>query len=73
MAEMKECGFLPNGCMLYKKENEAGGYTYYSDEVGGGVFVWDTCLVDQSTLLAALVDDAKERYLVAVKKNENRE
>ena len=69
---MKECGLLPNGCMLYKKENEAGGYTYYSDEVGGGVFVWDTCMVDQSTLLAALVDDAKERYLSQVKKNENR-
>ena len=39
---------------LYRKENGVGGYTYYSDEIGGGVFVWDTCLVGDVTLQAAL-------------------
>ncbi len=48
---------LPNGCSLYVKENEAGGRTYYSDEVGGGVFVWDTALIDISTLLAAITEE----------------
>jgi hypothetical protein len=48
---------LPNGCALYWKQNEAGGRTYYSDEIGGGVHVWDTTLVDESTLLAAIVHE----------------
>lgn len=46
---------LPNGCTLYWKYNEVGGITYSSDEVGGGVHVWDTALVDDATLLAAIV------------------
>lgn len=50
---------LPNSCTLYWRENEAGGRTYYSDEVGGGVVVWDTALVNESTLLAAMVQEAK--------------
>ena len=54
---------LPNGCHLYWKINEVGGRTYYSDEVGGGVGVWDTCLVQDSTLLAALTQEAEFQYL----------
>ena len=46
---------LPNGSNLYARKNEAGGRTYYSDEVGGSVVVWDTALVDESTLLAAML------------------
>ena len=53
---MRLCN-LPNGCSLYFKENEAGGRTYYSDEVGGGVPIWDTALVDMSTLLAVMTED----------------
>jgi len=53
---------LPNSCHLYRKKNEVGGHTYYSDEVGGGVFVWDTCLVSENTLLAAIVEEAKFQY-----------
>ena len=53
---------LPNGSKLYREENGAGGYTYYSDEVGNGVLVWDTCLVHQSTLLATLAAEAKREY-----------
>ena len=45
---------LPNGCTLYWKPNEAGGRTYISDEIGGGVVIWDTCLGDMSTLQAAI-------------------
>lgn len=48
---------LPNGCALYWKPNGAGGRIYYSDEVGGGAFVWDTCLIDLHTLLAAIVQE----------------
>lgn len=34
--------------------NEAGGYRYWSDEIGGGVCVWDTCLADAGTLRECL-------------------
>lgn len=62
---------LPNGGSLYVAKNEAGGYTYYSDEVGGGVVVWDTALVDASTLIAALHTDQTRRYREMLeKKNE---
>ena len=50
---------LPNGCMLYWKDNEVGGRTYHSDEVGGGVIVWDTALVNSSTLIAAINQENK--------------
>lgn len=53
---------LPNGCTLHWRDNGAGGREYYSTEVGGGVFVWDTCLVSRDTLLAAIVNEAGLRY-----------
>lgn len=59
---MEEVGLLPNGCMLFREANGVGGFTYWSDEVGGGVFVWDTCLVSQDTLLAALTEEARRAY-----------
>ena len=57
---------LPNGCTLYWKKNEVGGRTYYTDEVGPPCTIWDTALTDQSSLLAAMVQEAAlqrlERY-----------
>jgi hypothetical protein len=47
---------LPNGCTLFWITGEQGR-EYYSDEIGGGVEVWHTALVDQSTLLAAIVQE----------------
>ncbi len=53
---------LPNGYTLYWKMDEAVGCReYYSDEVGGGVGVWNTALVDDTTLLAAIVKEAEFR------------
>jgi hypothetical protein len=45
---------------LFRQPNDVGGYTYWSDEIGGGVHVWDTCLVDDRTLRAAIV--VEERF-----------
>lgn len=45
---------LPNGHTLSWKPNEAGGRTYFSDEIGGGTVIWDTCLCEESTIQAAL-------------------
>lgn len=50
---------LPNGSGLYRESNGVGGHRYWSDEVGGGVCVWDTCLVGSDTLLAALTEEAR--------------
>jgi len=55
----KEVCTLPNGFHLYRKLNEAGGYTYYSDEVPTGCEVWDTALIDVSTLLATLTEECR--------------
>ncbi len=43
-----------DGTSLYVKDNEVGGVTYYSDEVGSGVVVWDTVSISERTLKAAL-------------------
>jgi hypothetical protein len=52
----KEIGQLPNGSTLSVEINESGGLRFWSDEVAGGVCVWDTSLVDSGTLLAALAE-----------------
>jgi len=60
---------LGNGCHLFRKLNEAGGYTYYSDEVGGGVVVWDTALVNIETMLTALADYMKIQKIEQYRRN----
>lgn len=65
---------LPNGCTLYWKETEQGR-EYISDEVGGGVQVWHTALVDQSTLLAAIVQEQtfqKQEYEIGRRMDSDR-
>jgi hypothetical protein len=60
MAKTYRLGSLPNGCVLYVRENEAGGRSYYSDEIGGvPQLIWDTCLIDKSTLLATILEEEK--------------
>ena len=52
---------LPSGVTLFVSPDLAGGRHYASDEVGGGVTVWVTSLVDERTLLFAM---AHEREFV---------
>lgn len=50
---------LPNGCRLYWETDKTLGIrTYSSDEIGGGVDVWNTALIDPNTLLTAIVTEA---------------
>lgn len=58
---------LPNGYTLYVQDGEQGR-EYISDEIGGGVLVWHTALVAQSTLLTALAAEAKFQFEEAAKK-----
>ena len=59
----EDLGCLPNGAHLFRKPNTAGGHTYYSDEIGGGVKVWDTCLISESTLLTAIICEHYRKYM----------
>lgn len=51
---LTEVGKTQQGFTLYSEDNEVGGKRYWSDEVGGGVCVWDTCLVASETLQLAI-------------------
>ena len=45
--------------MLYWRDNEVGGRTYFSDEVGDGLWVWDTSLVSEASLKEAMRLESK--------------
>jgi len=47
---LEEVGTTDRGYTIYRQVNEVGGHRYWSDEIGGGVVAWDTCLVDAGTL-----------------------
>ena len=61
--KMENLGVLPNGPHIYRKRNTAGGWTYYSDECGCMHMVWDTCLTNESTLLAVMLCEQHRRYI----------
>lgn len=55
-----EVGTTPSGYTLYRQENNAGGHTYWCDDIGGGRVVWDTCLDDFAILAQVLaLEDAR--------------
>lgn len=51
---MKGSKTLPNGVTIFWEPNGVGGRSYISDEIGGGVLVWDTALVNRESLSAAM-------------------
>ncbi|WP_371346040.1 hypothetical protein [Ancylobacter sp. IITR112] len=56
--DLQEVGRTPSGYTIYRQPNGVGGHSYWSDEIGGGVHVWDTCLVGDETLRACLEIEA---------------
>ena len=51
---------LPDGNQITHQPNEAGGRSYSSAEVGGGVHVWDTALVAAATLVKVIEIEAAQ-------------
>ena len=47
---------LPNGLELYKKKNAAGGYTYYGENNGFHVAIWDDCIGTEEELIEIAKD-----------------
>ncbi len=56
---MKEVAQDSRGNTLFVEDNEVGGKRYWSDEIGGGVLVWDTCLVSGEMLRLAWEQENK--------------
>lgn len=52
--KLLKVGFTSRGYTIFREENEVGGHRYWSDEIGGGVCVWDTSLADPETLRKCL-------------------
>lgn len=62
---------LGNGYTLFWRTDPAiGCREYMSDEIGGGVFVWNTALVDDYTLLGAIL---QERMLSLIEHHKRKE
>ena len=43
-APLEEIGVTASGYTIFVKPNKCGGHTYWSDSIGGGVIIMDTCL-----------------------------
>lgn len=54
VAALEEVGKTTLGHTIFREPNGVGGYRYWSDEIGGGVCAWDTCLVSPETLQECL-------------------
>lgn len=54
LRNFREIGTTERGYTIFVEDNPVGGHTYWSDEIGGGVMVWDTCLVSLEALRLAI-------------------
>ena len=53
---------LPNGFGLFVKDDTVGGRIYFTDENSVEAIVWETSIISESTILAALVEEAYYRF-----------
>lgn len=67
---MELVGTTPEGYGLYRKKDEVGGYDYYTDEVAG-LHIWSTSLVNEGSLLAAIVAERARQIKAAYDRENN--
>ncbi len=48
------------GSRLYIEPNGVGGHRYWSDDIGGGVVIWDTALASIEMLELAIEHEKKQ-------------
>lgn len=41
---MVEVGRTARGYTIWREPNGVGGHRYWSDAIGGGAMIWDTCI-----------------------------
>lgn len=66
-----QCGTFQLGdgyILTWHIEEQTGGRVYVSDEIGGGVVVWDTALVSERAMLGALMLERVFDIIVARKR-----
>ncbi len=61
-SEVEDLGCTPKGAHLFREPDGVGGYVYTSDEIGCGVTVWGTSVIDEGTLLMAMAYEHRRRY-----------
>lgn len=49
-----EVGETSRGYKIYRESNGAGGHRYWSDAIGGGVVIHDSCLASEEEVLLCL-------------------
>ena len=49
-----EVGQTSRGDRIYREANNVGGHRYWSDSIGGGVVIYDTCLASREELELAI-------------------
>lgn len=59
---MKLVKEFDDGISLWVKPNEVGGRTYITDEIGCGVMVWDTALISERLLIAAMQHEKEQPH-----------
>lgn len=59
----REIGRTPHGYTIFVEDNEVGGQTYWSDEISGGVVVWDNCIVARESIEFVLAYKEPERLV----------
>jgi len=59
---------LPNRCNLWWRNNGAGGRTYYTDENGIDMIIWDTALTGIETLICAINQENHLRFAEAIER-----
>jgi len=58
---LEEIGRTARGYTIWRQRNGAGGHTYWSDSIGGGVVIYDSCLASEEEVLFCLEADRKLR------------
>jgi hypothetical protein len=60
-SQLEKIGETSRGYYIYREPNQAGGHTYWSDSIGGGVVLWDTCLGSIEEMIFVINHELQER------------
>lgn len=60
---MRKVCDLHDGYELFVQDNGAGGRSYYSNEIDGGVLIYDTCLHDRAVIIMAMAEEVRLEYI----------
>jgi hypothetical protein len=71
-SQLEKIGETSRGYYIYREPNEAGGHRYWSDSIGGGVVIMDTCLQSIEELIFCINHELQERDKGAIAQRSSR-